>query len=144
MPQPGAETLLGSPTRPRQGDTAPGVWRVLGWAVALTLLLVQVWGLYVFTPGEGEPFFAGQDKVLHAILFGAPFALAILLRSRVLALIIVAHALISEPLQGILTPTRTVDAWDLVADLVGIALGLPLARALRGAGPRDTPGRLGQ
>ena len=115
---------------------------MLGWVLLLTLLLTQVWALYLLVPGEGEPFFPGQDKVGHVLLFGAPFAVALLLRARVVAVLIVAHALASEPLQGLLTATRMVDVWDLVADLVGIALALILTRALLRARSRRAPGML--
>ncbi|USQ75237.1 VanZ family protein [Ornithinimicrobium cryptoxanthini] len=100
----------------------PRWWRGLLWAVLLILFLAQVWILYAVTPGEGEPFVSGQDKIGHLLLFGIPFAVALVLRSRPAALGILAHAVVSEPLQGLLTTTRTVDVWDLVADLVGIGL----------------------
>lgn len=97
---------------------------MLVWLVMIVLLLVQVVALYAEAPGEGEPFVPGQDKFGHVFLFGIPFAVALVLRSRPVALGILAHALVSEPLQGLLTTTRTVDVWDLVADLVGIGLAV--------------------
>lgn len=97
---------------------------MLLWLVMIVLLLVQAVALYAETPGAGEPLVPGQDKVGHVFLFGIPFAVALVLRSRPVALGILAHALVSEPLQGLLTTTRTVDVWDLVADLVGIGLAV--------------------
>lgn len=98
------------------------VCRGLGWLLLLTLLVAQVWGLYLLVPSAGEPLFTGQDKVAHALLFGTPFALALLLGARAVRLGILLHAVVSEPLQGLLTSTRTADPWDTAADLVGIAL----------------------
>jgi uncharacterized membrane protein YccC len=83
-----------------------------------------VWVLYLLVPGEGSPFFAGQDKVGHALVFGVPFALALLLRSRSAALGVLGHALLSEPLQALLTDARVADGWDLVANLAGVALAV--------------------
>lgn len=109
----------------------PGVGRVLGWFLLVGLLGVQVWGLYLLVPGTGEPYFAGQDKVAHALLFGLPFGLALLLRATPVALAVVGHALVSEPLQGLLTVARTADPWDAVADLTGIALAGGLVLLVR-------------
>lgn len=110
------------------------VCRGLGWLLLLTLLLAQVWGLYLLVPSEGEPFFVGQDKVAHALLFGVPFALALLLGAWPVSLGILLHAVLSEPLQGLLTSTRTPDAWDTLADLVGIALAGALVMLVRRRG----------
>lgn len=111
------------------------VCRGLGWLLLLTLLAAQVWGLYLLTPGAGEPYFQGQDKVAHALLFGVPTALAFLLGARLVVLGILLHAVVSEPLQGLLTTTRTADVWDLVADLVGIGLAVALVLVLRARRP---------
>ena len=97
---------------------------MLLWLVMIVLLLVQVVSLYAETPGAGEPLVPGQDKFGHVFLFGIPFAVALVLRSRPVSLGILAHAVVSEPLQGLLTTTRTVDVWDLIADLVGIGLAV--------------------
>lgn len=116
----------------------PGVGRVLGWLLLLGLLGAQVWGLYLLVPGTGEPYFTGQDKVAHALLFGLPFGLALVLRATPVALAIVAHALASEPLQALLTGTRTADLWDTVADLAGIALAGALVLLVRHRVTRST------
>lgn len=97
---------------------------MLLWLLVVVLLLVQVVALYAEAPGEGQPLVPGQDKVAHVFLFGIPFAVALVLRSRTLVIGMLAHALVSEPLQGLVTTTRTVDAWDLVADLFGMALAV--------------------
>ncbi|MCK0111343.1 VanZ family protein [Ornithinimicrobium sp. F0845] len=118
----------------------PKLRRGLGWLLLVVMLVAQVWVLYLLVPGEGEPYFAHQDKVGHVLLFGAPFALALLLRARRVALGILLHALLSEPLQQVFTTTRSMDVWDTVADLVGIALAV-LAVALIRRVPERSPER---
>lgn len=110
----------------RNPEPGQGVWRGLGWLLLLALFAGQIWVLYVMVPGPGEPLFPGQDKVGHALLFAVPFGLALLLRSRLAVLGVIGHALLSEPLQALFTSTRVPDPWDLVANLVGIALALTL------------------
>ncbi len=91
--------------------------------------------LYVlFTPRTGgEGLFPGADKVVHALLFGL---LAATTRWRFGPLpaglvAVVAYAVVSELVQGVL-PTRSGDAYDVVADLCGVLAGWLLARRLRG------------
>ncbi|WP_114907038.1 hypothetical protein [Ornithinimicrobium murale] len=108
-----------------------GQRQALGWLLLLGLLAGQVWCLYVLVPGAGEPYFSGQDKVAHAVLFGLPCCLALLLRARLVVLGILVHALVSEPLQGLLTSTRTPDVWDTVADLAGIAVAVAVVLLAR-------------
>lgn len=103
-------------------DRPGGVWRGLLWLLLLALLAGQLWGLYLLVPGEGEPLLPAQDKVAHALLFGMPFGLALWLGTRPVAVLVLAHAVVSEPLQGLLTTTRVADGWDLLADLVGIGV----------------------
>lgn len=112
-------------------DRVQAVCRGLGWPLLLTLLLVQVWALYLVVPGPGDPWISGQDKLAHAVLFGLPFALALLLGSRWASVGILAHAVLSEPLQGLLTSTRTADPWDTVADLTGIAIAAAVVELVR-------------
>lgn len=106
-------------------------WRLVGWLALAVLAVVQVFSLYsAGQPGpEGVP---GLDKLGHALMFGAPAALAVLMRLPWVLALVTAHALVSEPLQAWLVPTRAGDGWDLLADLVGIALGALLAGWVRG------------
>lgn len=95
----------------------------------MVALVLQVYGLYApEVPGPSGP--PGSDKVAHLLGFGVPAALAWLLRARWVVVLLVVHALISEPLQGWLQASRQADVWDLVADLTGIALGVGLAALL--------------
>lgn len=114
-------------------------WRGLAWLLLTVLLVAQVWALYLVVPGEGEPFVPHQDKLGHAVLFGAPFALALVLRSRVAALGLIGHALASEVLQHVFTSTRMVDPWDAVANLVGIGLAGLLVGLARRLPDRPAP-----
>lgn len=115
------------------GANRPGgtVWRGLAWGALAGFAVLQVWGLYLMVPGEGEPTFPpGTDKVVHAALFAVPVFLALWLRRPWVVLLLVAHALVAEPLQGLLTTTRSPEVLDLVANLVGVLLGVVAARAL--------------
>lgn len=105
---------------------APG-WRVpaarvLGWAVLAGLLAVQVWALYV-AGGTGAPLFPHADKVGHLALFALPAAVAGLLGSRAAVGLLLVHALVAEPVQAWVTVDRVTDAWDAVANVVGLAVG---------------------
>ena len=79
--------------------------------------------------GRGLP---GADKVVHALLFAALAGTARLrfggLRSALAA--VAAYAVVSELVQGLLLSTRSGDPYDVVADLVGVALGWLLAPRL--------------
>lgn len=72
--------------------------------------------------GSGPP---GADKLVHALLFGA---LAVTTRWRFgpaltgLALV-AAYAVLSELVQGALLPSRSGDAYDVVADGLGAIAG---------------------
>lgn len=118
----------------RVRDLAQG----LAWLLLGLLLAAQIWVLYLLVPGAGDPYFAHQDKVGHALLFGMPFALALLLGSRPAALGILLHALLSEPLQDLLTTTRTVDVWDTGANLAGMALAALVITLVRRVPARST------
>ena len=75
----------------------------------------------------------GLDKVGHLLAFALPAAVAGWLGARRVLVLLVVHALVSEPLQGWLIPTRQPDPLDALADLAGILLGLLVARSVRGA-----------
>ena len=95
-----------------------------------------VLSLYVlFKPaGDGPTFFEGSDKLGHLVLFAL---LAGTTRWRfgpsLLGLAAVAaYAPVSEVVQGALLSSRSGDPYDVVADLLGVALGwLAATRLLR-------------
>ena len=87
----------------------------------------------LFSPSDGGvSLFPGSDKVVHLVLFAAlaatcrwrfgdrPAALAAL----------ASYALVSEVVQGVLMATRSGDPLDVVADLLGVAIGWLAARRL--------------
>jgi hypothetical protein len=65
------------------------------------------------------------DKAVHAASFAALAwtGLRAGLPARLLVTVLVAHALTSEVVQARLLPDRSGDAWDVVADLTGVAVG---------------------
>lgn len=76
------------------------------------------------------------DKVVHVLLFLAPTVAGLRagVRPAYLVALLALHAPVSELLQHHLLPNRTGDAWDAVADLGGVVLGVTsvvVGRALR-------------
>ena len=94
-------------------------------------------GYVLFSPSSGgPPLFPQADKVVHATLF-ALLAVTAGLRlgaRRAVLLAVVAYAPASELVQALALPTRSGDAVDVVADLVGTAAGW--AWVLRRGGAR--------
>jgi VanZ family protein len=115
----------------RLGDRR--VWRVLLAAA----VVVQLVALYTPDPPSsgGVP---GLDKAVHLAVFCAPALLGVLagLRAVPVALVLVAHAVVSELVQHFALPGRGGDPWDAVADVVGVALGLALGTAAHRAAAR--------
>ena len=77
-----------------------------------------------------------SDKVGHVLLFLAPTVAGLLagVRPAYLVALLALHAPVSELLQHYLLPHRSGDAWDAVADLGGVVLGVTsvvVGRALR-------------
>ena len=77
-----------------------------------------------------------SDKVVHVLLFLAPTVAGLLagVRPAYLVPLLALHAPVSELLQHYLLPNRSGDAWDAVADLAGVVLGVTsvvVGRALR-------------
>jgi len=65
------------------------------------------------------------DKVVHLLVFAVPtYAVGRALRSvRAAVLVFAIHAPVSELVQHFLMPGRSGDGWDVVLDLVGVAVG---------------------
>lgn len=113
------------------------------------LLIVHVSILY--TPRAGGPqLFPQVDKVVHLATFGsvAWAGLWAGLGARWWVPVVAANAVVSEAVQYALLAHRTGDVWDVVADLVGVVLGVLAAtlptRASWGrdrSGPRGDAGR---
>lgn len=88
------------------------------------------------SPSTGLPL----DKLVHALIFGAVLwtALRAGLPAVPVAAVLVAHAVVSEAVQGALLPGRSADPGDAVADVAGVALAA-LARILVRRRVRGTP-----
>ena len=102
---------------------------MLAWSALATCLLIQVYGLYA-PSSPGPPGVPGLDKVGHLVAFAAPALLARLLGAHWLVVLLALHAVVSEPVQHAVSPTRMLDWWDAVANLSGVALGVLAATAL--------------
>lgn len=124
------------PARSRWASLGRSVADMLVWAamtrpmprsLALVMLLAalawQVWSLYLVT-GTGPAPFPHADKVVHVALFAVPTLIAPLagVRWQVAAVVMAVHAPISELIQHVWLPGRTGDPFDVVADLVGVAI----------------------
>lgn len=116
--------------RSRSGTRGPrSVRRTVARIAFVVAVGMQLWGLYASetTPGPGIP---GLDKVAHVGMFALVMATGVVagVPPRVLAVVLLAHAVVSEVVQGALLPTRSGDVWDAVADVAGIGLGWLVAR----------------
>jgi VanZ family protein len=107
--------------------------------VLFTLALVaQLVVLYVPDPPSDIPAPPGSDKLVHFAVFAAPALLGVLagLQPLWLGAALAAHAVLSEVVQHALLPGRSGDAWDAVADLAGVTLGLAVGWWLRRRAPK--------
>lgn len=102
------------------------IWRTI---FVFSLIILMVLALI---PMSGKPSFSGQDKVLHLLAFAGLFVLGFCsFPSRsswpYLYLGLLLFGVCMEVLQG-QTSYRSMEGWDLVADLLGIVLGHQLVR----------------
>jgi VanZ family protein len=102
-------------------------WR---WLLAVAVV-VQIVVLYfpLSGPDASVTLVPGLDKLVHAAVFGAEAFTGRRAGVPLLPLValLVAHAVLSEVIQGTLLPARDGDPYDAVADVVGTALGAWLA-----------------
>jgi len=108
-------------------------------AVAVAVQLVVLYAPRA--PSTGS--LPGVDKVVHATVFAAVAWTAVRcgVARRVVAVVLAAHAVLSEVLQASLLPARSGDPRDAVADVAGVALALLLTRAGRETARRPHPDR---
>jgi hypothetical protein len=119
---------------------APRSWQAaFGLACA-----IHLYGLYwpqQAGPDDSIPY---SDKVGHLLLFStvAYLGLRIGLPARWLLGVLVVEAVVSEVFQHYLLPQRSGDPFDSLTDLVGIAVGVWLARRWirRPPAARPSPG----
>lgn len=113
-------------------------------------VLLQLRGLYRVIGPSQTPWLPYADKVAHMMGFALPVMLILLAaalrhplgaqwpRPRVSALVVgvfATHAVVSELIQHLWYRYRTGDPLDVIADWIGVAAGVVLARliVLRGA-----------
>ncbi|HEX5384821.1 MAG TPA: VanZ family protein [Propionibacteriaceae bacterium] len=127
----------------------PGASALRGWHLAalgaVFAVLVQLWGLYRVAGPPQPPWFPFADKVEHAVGFAVPvlfILLAIALRGSMswqwpnmrtgvfVVAIFAAHGVVSELVQHQWYRYRTGDPLDVLADWVGIAVGMLLIRLI--------------
>jgi len=103
------------PGRPRRAAAVVFVLLVVAHLAALYWPRVDLQGPVTWT-----------DKVVHVLLFLAPTVAGLLagVRPAYLVALLALHAPVSELAQHYLLPHRTGDAWDAVADLAGVVLGV--------------------
>ena len=117
---------------------------------ALAAVLLNLMVLYAprvpAVPTGGLP----ADKLVHVVAFALPtIALAWAgVPWRWVVAGMAGHALLSEVVQAAVLPDRSGDPWDVVADLLGIALGVAVLgwlarRSARSAALRPGPGPRG-
>lgn len=95
-------------------------------AVAGGVLVAQAWVLFApASPNTGIPPAWHLDKLVHAFVFAAATCTVIRAGGRPTVTVagMVGYAAASEVVQHYLLSARSGDRGDLVADLVGVALG---------------------
>ena len=108
--------------------------------VALAVaVLAQLVVLYA-PSGAGAAPFPHSDKVVHLVVFLVPVALAVVVTRRpaLVAATFLAHAVLSEVVQGTVLPLRSGDPLDSLADALGVVLGVAVGLRLL----RRWPGRV--
>jgi VanZ family protein len=134
---------LSSPATPLVPGRAA---RVTVTAAAALGLVVHLWGLYRDHGPPSVGWFPQADKLEHLVGFGLPCLLVLLalhlhaaaagrlLGTRAVVVVVglfVAHAVVSEVVQGTLYTSRSGDPFDVVADVTGTFLGLAAYLVLR-------------
>jgi VanZ family protein len=120
----------------------PQVFSLRGWhlaaAAALLAVSLQMWGLYRVTGPPQSAWFPSADKLDHAVGFALPVLLILLTvtmrgvgwqwpgprSSALIVAVFAAHAVVSEVIQHLWYRDRTGDPSDVVADWVGLAVGV--------------------
>jgi len=112
--------------------------RLVLLVLLVVAVVVQLVVLYAASTPSVSPF-PNSDKAIHALVFLAPVAVALLAggRPRVVVAVFAAHAVISEVVQHTLLPGRSGDPLDVLADLTGVALGYLVWRLVVRSSGRD-------
>ena len=96
------------------------------------MLVVSLYMLFWPDPGGPDTELPGADKVVHLLVFLALAGTARLRFGGAQAVLgaVLAYAAVSEVVQALVLSRRSGDLWDLLADVVGAALGWWAARRL--------------
>ena len=107
------------------GFSRPSLWRLLGWALVLTVIYLSL------TPKPPSTDLQFGDKIGHVAAYAALMGwwLQIHRRPERLALIFVLMGLALELLQS-LGGARTGDVFDMAANSLGVGLGWLSARLM--------------
>jgi VanZ family protein len=127
----------------------PDAFALRGWHLAavgaVSAVLLQLWGLYRAAGPPQPSWFRFADKLEHAVGFAFPVLLILLavalrgpvswqrpsMRTSVLVVVVfAAHGVVSELIQHQWYRYRTGDPLDVLADWVGIAVGMLLIRLI--------------
>ena len=105
-----------------------GMQKVIIWRLIFFFVLCAVM-TFALLPTSGTPGFTGQDKLIHLIVFSVLFFLGakaypglISWKWLYLYLGLFSYGVLMELLQG-QTSYRNMEAWDLVADSLGLIVG---------------------
>ncbi len=105
-----------------------GKQQVMIWRLVFFVMLGAVMTLALL-PTSGTPGFTGQDKLIHLIVFSVLFFMGakaypglISWKWLYLYLGLFSYGVLMEFLQG-QTSYRSMEAWDLVADSLGLIVG---------------------
>jgi len=128
-----------------------------GWHLAAVAAVIAVflhlWGLYRVVGPPQPTWFPFADKLEHAAGFALPVMLILLAAAlrrpprwqwpgaattAVVVGLFAAHAVVSEAIQHVWYRHRTGDPLDVLADWVGIAVGVVLLRVILVRGSRST------
>lgn len=112
-----------------------GRWRWLPLTAALALHLAVLYAPSPDAPSSGVP---GQDKAVHVLVFALPTwaGLRAGLAARWFVPALLAHSAVSEIVQALALPERSGDGWDVLADAVGVAVGVLAFTTARRRSPR--------
>jgi len=105
-----------------------GKQQVIVWRLAFFFMLCAVMTLALL-PTSGTSGFTGQDKLIHLIVFSVLFFIGAKACPRLISwkrlylyLGLFSYGVLMEFLQG-QTSYRSMEAWDLVADSLGLIVG---------------------
>jgi VanZ family protein len=108
------------------------MWRAVFWFAVVAGTVLAMWP----HPLPEQPWFAGSDKVEHALSFALLVSIgqrADYRNATLLAIGLLALGGAIEIAQGLFTTTRTAEWFDWFADALGIALGFVIERAVQRA-----------